>query len=237
VSEHVAKQAGRSQLLLRLTLTGLLSGLITDVLACSIKGSSGIYWIGGVFGFVVGIGLLLAKRLRRAWMAVVMIVPTALAFWMSLWVAGTTLHWTDHPSFLFDTETTITPLGAFTGGIVGGFMVLATFSAACYPKMGILHVTVESLKWSPVGGILGVVGWSLGPFLGIAIWFMLRALGLTPLGQTSLNAVQTGSINALSLYVVWQAGMCVALSFMLDRSFKSRIGQSVQEVGSNQSVI
>jgi hypothetical protein len=65
-----------------------------------------------------------------------------------------------------------------------------------------------------VGGILGVIGWALGPSLGMAIWYGAHGLGLTAPDETSRNSLGQHS-DVFALNVVWQTGMALVLAIML----------------------
>lgn len=219
-SQIAVEQKDRTRLFILLPLAGLLSGLITVALS---HGSSRTYWIGGVFGVVVGIGLLLTERLHGAWKAAVVFVPAAIAFLLSLSVASITQLL--YLAYLVSPETdspanSYSLVALFFGGIVGGFLILAMFSTVCYPKAGIRNIALNSLTWSPSGGILSLVGWLLGPVVGVAVWYLLDAVGLTPFTQGAEKTLDSDKLHMISLFVVWQTGMGVVLSRMLERRFK-----------------
>ena len=64
-------------------------------------------------------------------------------------------------------------------------------------------------------GILGIVGWDLGPYFGIYFWPVLRDLGLTPTDETFQNALYGDGSHYFSLYVIWQTGTAADLGFVL----------------------
>jgi hypothetical protein len=213
-----------------LSSAGLLSGLFFDGLVYPAEkylGQLG-YVVYGLFGAILGVtlagnGML---GLRGIWKAFLLPVPVAVAYFFSYMVAFAVelglSHWGNSSE-----ATTVSPVSLFAGGVAGGFVILAFVSILVHsilvnPGGGYRTPMVKSLTWSLVGGVLGVIGWALGPSLGMAIWYAVHGLGLTAPDETFQNALGERS-HEFSLFVVWQTGMALLLAIMLrpDRA-KSR---------------
>jgi hypothetical protein len=81
---------------------------------------------------------------------------------------------------------------------------------------------LAALRWSPVGAVLGIVGWALGPFPGMAIWFVAHALRLTVPTETSQNALGLTS-HMYSLWIVWQTGKGGLLGLVLHSGTRRKV--------------
>jgi len=96
--------------------------------------------------------------------------------------------------------------------VLGGVFLLV------YPKGISGTVGYKVLFCSVLCGILGIVGWDLGPYFGIYFWPVLRDLGLKPTDETFQNALYGDGSHYFSLYVIWQTGTAAALGFVLQSS-------------------
>jgi hypothetical protein len=211
-----------------LSSAGLLSGLVIDGLVESSVGThlGQLSFVGfavyGLFGAILGIALAANGKLGLGgiWKAFLLPVPVAVAYFISYVVAFAVeaglAHW--GYSSVADTAT-VSPVSLFAGGVAGGFVVLAFITILVHsilvnPGVGFRTPMVKSLAWSLAGGILGVIGWALGPFLGMAIWYGVHGLGLTYSTETARNALGQPS-HVFALNVVWQTGMALVLAIML----------------------
>lgn len=215
-SEMASERKRASRLIIFLPLAGFLSGLLTVGLGNSF-GKLGFYGIGSVFGAMMGIALAMTKMLRGAWKATLLIVPFATAYVVSVLAAalvGMLNNFGDSSA----SRATAPPIATFAGGLIGGYLVLAVvFALTLYPAMEIRTVALKSLYWSPIAGILGVVGWGLGPSLGMTVWHVMHSAGLTAPTETAQNALFSDTSNSFSLFVVWQTGMGLILALALKR--------------------
>ena len=201
-----------------LSSAGLFSGVVTSALRYP-SGLLGGYVLGGVFGAFMGIALALSGMLQGIWKAVLLPIPTAFAYYLSIMVAGVVEIYFPWKIWSTGELTPPDPVALFAGGFVGGFLVLGVVSLLIHsilvhPRVGIETVVVKALAWSLVGGILGVIGWALGPSLGMTIWSGIHGLGLTAPTETFQNALGEPS-NQFSLFVIWQTGMAFVLAIML----------------------
>jgi hypothetical protein len=117
-----------------------------------------------------------------------------------------------------DTESTE---ALFSGGLTGAFVVLSAMSLLSRSDITLLRRVLKALFWSPVGGVLSVVGWMLGPSLGMLVWSLIHHLGFT-------NPIETlrGVLYGQPLVV---AVSCLAdgngLSVGMDIAESSRLSQ------------
>src|SRR5579862_7831421 len=196
-----------SQLVIFLPLAGFLSGLLTVGLGNSF-GKLGFYGIGSVFGAMMGIALAITKMLRGAWKATLLIVPAASAYVVSVVAAALVGMLNNFGNSSASRGTTNSPVALFAGGLVGGYLFLAVvFALVLYPAVDMRTIALKSLYWSPVAGILGVIGWGLGPSLGMTVWHVMQSVGLTDPEETAQNALLSDTSHSFSLFVVWQTGM------------------------------
>jgi hypothetical protein len=214
------QRVGGSSLAIVLPVAGLLSGLTTAGLAYPCR-QVGVYGIGSVFGVIMGIALAKTKILQGAWKAILFIVPAAAAYYLAYAAAGVAelcLALVKFPGTQSPSPTP-SPVALFVGGTVGGFTILAVFSMlAIYPGVDIGTLALNSLSWSPVGGVLGVIGWELGPFLGMLVWSGAHSIGLTDPTETYQNALLSDKCHLFSLWAVWQTGIALVLAILLQRA-------------------
>ena len=208
------ERGGGYQLVLPLSLTGFLSGMITSGLVYP-TGKLGGYFLGCVFGASLAAPLLAYGMLRGPWKAICLPVMAAAAYYFSIVVAAVVelnLPW---QNWSMGQDSRNSPVALFAGGFAGGFLVLGGIAFLVYSKVGIRTLATKSLAWSVVGGVLGVIGWMLGPSLGMFIWSGVHALGLTAPTETFQNALYGETSHQYSLFVVWQTGMALVLAIML----------------------
>ena len=203
--------------LLLLPTAGLLSGFITVGLAYP-AGRFGGTVLGGVFGAVMAVALSISGVLQGIWKIAVLLVVAAGAYFSSTMVAFVVeLGVQTENSTTMGHQPTVSPVSLFAGGVVGGFLILGAFSILVNPELGFRPLAKKVLGWSLVGGVLGIVGWALGPSLGVAIWSVVHDMGLTSPTESLQNALGEPS-HQDSLVVVWQTGMAIVLAIMLSPS-------------------
>lgn len=99
-------------------------------------------------------------------------------------------------------------------------MVLPTLSLLLDSDIARQTRLVTAMWWSPIGAVLGILGWVLGPFLGMAVWRVAFSLGLTAPGETFQGALYGETSHRYSLWVVWQAGIGFVAGLLLSNSKK-----------------
>jgi hypothetical protein len=207
-----------AKLVALLSVAGLIAGLISAVL---------VYPVGGpqyIFGVPLGITLALSLAARGLLRGLVgfckgisLVALSSVAYVVAWWIAAGL-----GPAFHGSNDY---PVSMFAGGFAGGFLVLGGAFLLVYPSWE--WPTIENarepsqtaafkvLLSSVLCGILGIVGWDLGPYFGIYFWSVLHDLGLTPPTETFQNALYDEKTCYLSLFVVWQTGTAAALGFVL----------------------
>lgn len=214
VNQPSVERWANSKFVALLSLAGLLSGLVTTGLEYPI-GKDGMYALGCVFGAFVAVALVVCGVLRQFWRAILLPFAAAGAFYLSWLAAGIVGFGLASRDPYVDQPFIGYPIAMFVGGVVGGFVVLGTISILVHPKVGIRTIAVNTSAWSLVGGVLGIVGWLLGPSLGMVIWSGVHGLGLAVPTESSQNALYGQSSHVYSLFVVWQTGMALVLAIML----------------------
>ncbi len=205
-----------------LSLAGLFSGLLTAF--CSKSG--GQLWNallpGVAFGALISGGLVMCGILQSIGKATRIIALTIAAYIVSNLVATAvqlallpfipeSQQWSmGHPM-------TESPIAVFAGGAIGGFLILYGIVILLHPKTERRGLEAKILLCSSASGALGVIGWALGPSLGMALWSVSHALHLTAPTETYQNAAYGGTGYQYSLYPVWQSGTAVLLGVLLRR--------------------
>lgn len=92
-----------------------------------------------------------------------------------------------------------------TGGLIGGFLMVGSvvelFSSSRRDDLA------TAFAGAVVSGLLGVVGWQLGPSLGKMLWTI----------RPNHPQPGTDSFNSFSLYPIWQTGMALFIGFIAQR--------------------
>ncbi len=175
---------------------------------------SQIFFPGTVFGVLVSGCFALRGYLRELWKAITLTVASAVAYCFSVWAAvGISLH----PFGLVppDRIGEVTDLALVVGGLTGGFCTICAVSLLFNSSHTWQRRMLKALCWTPVGALLAVVGWALGPSLGIALWQIIHSMNLTPPTETVRNA-QGYQSHMFSLLATWQAGMGLVLGLVVN---------------------
>ncbi len=177
-----------------LALLGAVSGLLCrpfDALPSPLE----MLWIGGIFGIALASYLILHKGFRDPAKIAKLIVASVLSFFFavlcSLWLPRL-------------------PLGgdlsmAATGGLIGGFLIVGSV-IKLFPSSGRNDLAMV-FAGSSISGLLGIVGWQLGPSLGKMLWTI----------RPNHPLPGTDSFNSYSLYPIWQTGMALFIGFVAQR--------------------
>ena len=103
----------------------------------------------------------------------------------------------------------------FGGGYAGSFLVLAA-ALLLFRHASVRWSTLARIpKWALAGGVLGVIGWLLGPLLGDPLLRVLETLHLRPSWESYAGALSQQRPEYFSLYAVWQTGMAFLLGLVL----------------------
>jgi hypothetical protein len=175
---------------------------------------SQIFFPGTVFGVLLSASFALRGYLRELWKAITLTVVSAAAYCFSFWAAaGISLH----PFGLVppDRIGEVTDLALVGGGLTGGFCTICAASLLFNSSHTWQRRILKALCWTPVGALLAVVGWTLGPSLGIALWQIIHSMNLTAPTETVRNA-QGDQSHMFSLWAIWQAGMGLVLGLVVN---------------------
>ena len=131
-----------------------------------------IFLPGTVFGLVVWSCLAFRRYLHDPWKAIVISDIFGLSYYLFIWIAFTVELCSPfgRPG---DEDALISKSALFAGGLAGTFMALGAVSVPMNSGIAWEHRMLTVLYGSLVGGILGVLGWTLGPFLGMALWLVI----------------------------------------------------------------
>lgn len=246
----MGRRLTRNEFVAFLVLTGLISGVCTYTLMPYHEGDPGLFR-GVVFGSFLAIALgtsgILDTRILYAHLKALGIIVASTAayfcaYFAAFFVAGflprillrASLH---NASVRFLTEILFrasryiakgdepAPIALFVGGLIGGFVMFSVVMCLCRSGMSTRARARRVLLGTILGGVLGVVGWALCSFVGVAISNLLHGLGLTPGGefgprawlQDKYDYEETDRMH--SLYVVWQTGVALAMGIMLSPAF------------------
>jgi hypothetical protein len=215
-----------NRLAVLLALCGLTSGLLTDILMYP-QEEAGLL-SGALFGLFLVVPLVVTGVLRNPAKALGLIGVTTVAYFLSFTVAfGLQLH---HPELApsaerwdMSTNEPAAPAALFVGGLVGGFILFSAALFLCQPGISKRTLVQKAFQGAVLGGVLGAAGWALRSSVGVAIWNLLHAFGLTPKWELSPQEWFKGEhdygerARMYSLYVVWQSGVAAAIGLMLRR--------------------
>jgi len=175
---------------------------------------SQIFFPGVVFGAIISGCFALRGYLRDLWKAIAITVAFSVAYFFSVQAA---IEVSLHPFGLVpqDRFGEVTGPALVAGGLTGAFCIICAVSLLLNSRLTWQRRMLKALCWTPVGAVLGVVGWALGPSLGIALWQIIHSMNLTPPTETVRNA-QGDQSHMFSLLAIWQAGMGLVLGSVVN---------------------
>lgn len=218
------------KLLIVLPCAGLVAGMVTaDVSYPALQSDVALLLLSATFGFFVALCFGVFRIMRSARSIITFVAGSILACFVAFAAATITELLSQFGSGAVYSilnrsrppEPIVYSTALFVGGTAGAFGLLIALFYTVLPEWRRRGGVAIAFYWSLVGGALAVVGWKLGPFLGMALWSGLHARGLTPPTETALNAAGQPSRD-LSLYVLWQAGMALVLGLALQTYAASR---------------
>jgi hypothetical protein len=193
--------------LLGLTSAGLC------IAAPPLAGLGDIIWVGLVYGASLGIYFAACRGIRSGWRLPALIVTSMIAYLMAYWCAlgvvmdipGMSVHEGDA------LVSTYCPVAV--GGVVGGIVLLIPLLLIYKPaRVSWGTALVRALLGIVLSGIVGGVGWELGPTLGATIWHLLRAH----------DYPQPGSYGTAAVFLVWQPVMAMFIGWATSESRRSK---------------
>jgi hypothetical protein len=182
----IAPQERHLTLALLTASAGLISALLSVGMTYYPTWLHGFpFFPGTIFGVVVSVSCVLGGYLHGLWKTVAITATSTIAYYVSFLAAGDVeLH------FGQSRDGSISSGALLAGGLTGAVLVLCAMSLLLDSEIAWQSRLLAALRWSPVGAVLGIVGWALGPFLGMAIWFVAHALRLTVPTETSQKCIR-----------------------------------------------
>jgi hypothetical protein len=172
--------------------------------------------IGCIFGLFLCAYFWLFDETRSVWRALGFVGASALAY-LAAYNAGMpgSNLWPARFELLGLNSGEINVL--FVGGFVGAALLFLAWCFFFPSRQSALRLLLNFVVFVISGGVLGVVGYALGPSLGVIIWHLLRFLHLGEPSQASQLQPSPDTSSFYSMYVVWQTGVAtlVALLFPL----------------------
>lgn len=223
----------RDPALILLTASGgLLSALITMCLTFVVgqfaernnrllNFSNAFVVPGTVFGVIISCCFALRGYSRSLWKFTVITFASSTAYLVAFWVAvGIEAY---SPLLASGEKGNVSGQALFVGGLAGAFLIISAVSLLLNTGTTGQNRMLKILGWTPVGGFLGILGWALGPSLGIVLWQIVHSMNLTASTEMPQNA-QGYRSSILSLWAVWQAGMGFVLGLVVSREQSTRGG-------------
>ena len=210
--------------LLSALLSILVPALLTEPRSPFFVGSSLGVFPGDVFGAVIAVYFLTFAGVRSVAKAIGLVVASTFAYFVA-WLSGVFLgmfasgamgiqsNWnTDSAELLPDMVAPV-----LIAGVLGAFLVLTAVLRLYSAEASWRRVMSKSLPWSLVGGLLALVGWGLGPSIGVLVWSSLNSYQLGP-NEDIGYAARSMNLNQYSANIIWQTGMGMILGIMLSEA-------------------
>jgi hypothetical protein len=105
-------------------------------------------------------------------------------------------------------------------GSVGAFLVLGEALYLLGGKVRIGPFLIKLVVLSVWGGVLAVIGWALGPYLGLAVAHVFSLLHSRFIEQSPNGSLLGHEMPVVeySLYPIWQMGAAFAIGLMVRRT-------------------
>ncbi len=207
---------------LTIALAGLLAGLIAGLLSVVVPPSvsqldsafisalfGDLFSAAGIFGIVLCVYFWVFPRRRSVFGSIGFVLASTAAYILAWFTTASSSMYSPFFRSMDTGSIAGTPVLAFVlGGTVGAFVVLLAALLFFSAEKSVFRNFLQALMWSPAGGALGALGWATGPSLGVQI--------VTAMGQKELLA-SPGTADTgyyYSLYLVWQAGMGLAIGWL-----------------------
>lgn len=179
--------------------------------------SAGVVIPGALFGATLSVTLWWRKILRPFWKILAITVASSLAFIVSGLLAVYLELFSPYPLHEIGKGfSSISDTSLFVGGMLAAFLILSVVLRLVHSAAPWNKILSMALIWSSIGGVLGIAGWNLGPWLGRVFWSLQHNLGRTPSGDKFEYALAQGWAAELSLLVVWMTGMGLFLGLALE---------------------
>jgi hypothetical protein len=217
-------------------LSILLPALLTAQNSPIFVGSSLGIFPGDVFGAMMAVYFVAFAGDRSIAKAIALVVASTFAYYAALFsgmflgmAVSTAMRLTMSADEGLNAGM-VAPL--LIAGVLGAFLILATILRLYSVDRSWRAVLRQSAGWSLLGGPLAVVGYGLGPALGLKVWSILGSLHLNRIGEDAQWASRGGAANGYALHFVWQTGMGIVLGFVLSQT---QLTSSVPRVRANSA--
>jgi len=182
------------------------------------------YLPGAIFGVIISCCLALWGYLRRPWKFVVVTIASTIAYFVSFSVAVSVELYS--PFVVPAKRGDVSGQALFVGGLAGAFCVTCALAILVNSGLPWHRRLDKAIYWSTAGAFLGVIGWALGPSLGLALWHIAHSMGLGPPADQYRNHI-------FSLWAIWQVGMGLVLGFLVNGN--RAVGQLARDKSQKQS--
>ena len=205
----MGRKPGRS-LIVVFGVAGFVSALL--VISARLTNILGYFVPGALLGAALSACLWFCGAIRPLWKLLFITAVSAISLPISGLIGAYLEYFSPFPLHTVGTGfANVSNTSLFAGGAVGAFLLLtAVFTAGSEEPMA--KVLFRALCWSLAGGVLAVVGWHLGPWLGAALWYDVSP---TLPNDTLETAALQGRTGIDSLLLVWQTGMGFVLGIAL----------------------
>jgi hypothetical protein len=211
----------KSKSFVSLALAGIVSGFLTCASGHFLElfGDAGrrmFTYVGAIFCLLLVVHWWVFQGFRSVWRSVGLILSCTVAYASGV-AAGMSA-----PQFLaflssVDRYTTRDLEICLTGGAAGGGILFLSAVFFLPNRTQWRHMPLYVVAFCFVSGVLGAVAWMLGPYLGTAIWHLLKTTRLAERYQYSQNQPSGDANNFYSLFVMWQACTAPLLGSFLAR--------------------
>src|ERR1700732_4045071 len=214
-----------------LTLLGVASAFISILVPALLReprsplfvGSTLGIFPGDVFGALISIYFLTYAGIRSLTKVVALVIASTFAYFLS-WLGGTFLGMLVSGALGLQMKSGSGDLEAgmfaplLIAGISGAFVIVWAVLRLYSMETSWRRLGMRSLVWSLPGGLFGLIGWALGPSLGLAVWSTLASHRLVGITEDVDYAIRSNTANRYSADIVWQIGMSILLGVVLSNT-------------------
>jgi hypothetical protein len=203
---------------------------------CAPRSPSSDLLVGTFFGGTLSACLWLRKYLNAFWKMLAITAATSIAIPVSALLAAYLELISPYPFHEIGTRLSVmSSASLFIGGMLGALLILSTVLSLVDSGTPWTRILAKSLGWSPVGGALGIVGYNLGPWLGLVLWTLKHSLVHAIPGDKFEYALARGEPAMISLLLLWFSGMGVLLGLALDSQQTETLDDSQHHESSAKS--
>lgn len=174
-----------------------------------------LFWgnpfLGLPFGGLFGIHLWIFKKIR-VWQVIPLTLASAGAYAVALMCFG-------YPATLLSRfqppGAIVAPLSLFLPGMLGAFAILGAVYVLIFRNQKWWVILGKAFLWAIGGGVLAVLGWSLGSSVGPKLISLANYLHIPPPSVNGSGADPILTPDEYSLHVLWQTGMGMLLALSL----------------------